>query len=154
MPVGHFGASPDNQHKVSVMLINPPPQDDSANFVQLYSKLAESLGAAGVVGQNPAALVSIQLPGVVVPPGLDPDDPATQYLISNLLNVTLECNYVVTNKAALVSDVYKLILDGKETPDVELTKKQLEELKHAQEQLYDRESHQPTAKFLAYQNCA
>ncbi|WP_010170970.1 hypothetical protein [Pseudomonas sp. PAMC 25886] len=136
------------------MLINPPPQDDSANFVQLYSKLAESLGAAGVVGQNPAALVSIQLPGVVVPPGLDPDDPATQYLISNLLNVTLECNYVVTTKAALVSDVYKLILDGKETPDIELTKKQLADLNHAQEQLYDRASQQPTAKFLAYQKCS
>ncbi|MCE7763387.1 hypothetical protein GQL56_12110 [Pseudomonas putida] len=129
-------------------------ETDSADFVQLYSKLAYALGAAGVVGQNPAALISLQLPGVVVDPGMDPDNLETQYLVSNLLNVTLECNYVVTTKAGLVSDVYKLILDGKETPRLELTPEQALELKDAQAALYDRASGQPTQMFLDYQACA
>jgi len=139
---------------VMVMFSIREAEPDSADFVQLYSKLAYALGAAGVVGRNPAALVSLQLPGVVVDPGMDPDNLSTQYLVSNLLNVTLECNYVVTPKAGLVSDVYKLILDGKETPRLELTPEQAAELERAQKALYDRASGQPTKMFVDYQACA
>lgn len=127
-----------------------PTPDDSAAFVQLYSKLADSLGAAGVVGKNPASLISLQLPGVTVEPGLDPDDPATQYYVSNFLNLTLECNYVATFKAALVSDVYKLILDGKETPNIELTKEQKAELTQARTLLFDPVDRQPTLLYQRY----
>ena len=126
---------------------------DDAEFVQLYSKMAQTLAVSGVVGQNPSALLSIQIPGVVVPPGLNPDDPETEYYVSNLLNTSVECNYVVTTKAGLTSDVYKLILDGKETPLVDLTPLQKEELRLAEEYLYEPGGGISPA-FQAYIDCA
>jgi hypothetical protein len=126
---------------------------DDAEFVQLYSKMAQTLAVSGVVGQNPSALLSIQIPGVVVPPGLNPDDPETEYYVSNLLNTSVECNYVVTPKAGLTSDVYKLILDGKETPLVDLTPLQKEELRLAEEYLYEPGGG-ITPAFQAYIDCA
>lgn len=123
-----------------------------AEFVQLYGKMAQTLAVAGVVGQSPSALLSIQLPGVVIEPGLDPENPETQYYVSNFLNVALECNYVATHKAALTSDVYKLILDGKETPLVELAPEQKERLRAAERYLF--EDGQPSKAFAAYQTHA
>ncbi|ALX06176.1 hypothetical protein AERYTH_16470 [Aeromicrobium erythreum] len=105
---------------------------DSAEFVQLYSKIAQALAVSGVVGQSPDALLSIQWPGIVVTPHLDPDDPETKYMVSNLLNAALECNYVVTPKAGLVSDIYQLILNGKETPEIGLSPEQKAELAKAE----------------------
>jgi hypothetical protein len=118
-------------------------------FSQLYSKLAAALSQWGVVGNNPSSLLSIQLPGVTVETGLDPEDEKTQYYISNFLNSTLECNYVSTAKAALVSDVYKLILDGKETAITELTESEKTELKEAED--YLGTEGEPTKVFEDYQ---
>lgn len=110
---------------------------DDAEFVQLYSKMAQTLALSGVVGQNPSALLSIQIPGVVVPRGLDPEDPETEYYVSNLLNTSVECNYVLTPKAGLTSDVYKLILDGKETPLIELSPAEKAKLRAAENYLFE-----------------
>ncbi len=122
-----------------------------AEFVQFYSKMARMLGVSGVVGESPSALLSVQLPGIVVPVDLDPDDPETLYFVSNLLNAALECNYIVTPKAGLISDVYKLILDGKETPLVELTPKQREDLDAARAYVFEPGSdYTPTPAYAAY----
>ncbi|QGM46389.1 hypothetical protein [Methylocystis heyeri] len=111
--------------------------DKEAEFIQLYAKLAQTLAVSGVVGQNPSALLSIQIPGIVVPVGLDPQDPETEYYISNLLNIAVECNYVATPKAGLTSDVYKLILDGKELPLIELSPQEKEKLREAERYLFE-----------------
>jgi hypothetical protein len=128
-------------------------QDDKAEFVQLYSKMAQSLAVSGVVGQNPSHLLSIQLPGVVVKPGLNPRDPETEYYVSNFLNLTLECDYVATSKAASVSDVYKLILDGKELPLIELSSAEKMKLKEARKFLFDAGG-SPSPAYLAYDDYA
>lgn len=130
-----------------------PTNVQDTEFVQLYSKMADALGVSGVVGRNPSALLSIQLPGVSVPPGLNPNDPETQYYISNFLNVALECDYVATAKVASVSDTYKLILDSKETPDVSLSAKEKDELHAARKLLFDHGG-QPTAEYDSYFKCA
>jgi hypothetical protein len=127
--------------------------DADAEFVQLYSKMAQTLAVSGVVGQNPSALLSLHIPGVVVPPGLDPDDPETEYYVSNLLNTAVECNYVATPKAGLTSDVYKLILDGKEMPLIELSPEQKKELRKAEEYLSEPGGGNSPA-YQAYLDCA
>ncbi|MBR0695075.1 hypothetical protein [Bradyrhizobium lablabi] len=127
--------------------------EDDAELVQLYSKMAQTLAVSGVVGQNPSALLSIQIPGVIVPPGLDPKDPETEYYVSNLLNAAVECNYVVTPKAGLTSDVYKLILDGKETPLIELSPHEKEKLREAENYLFEPGGGFSPA-FQAYLDCA
>ncbi|ANQ51837.1 hypothetical protein MY04_4502 [Flammeovirga sp. MY04] len=118
-------------------------------FSQLYSKLAKALSQSGVVGNNPSSLLSIQIPGVTVETGLDPNDIKTQYYISNFLNSTLECNYVSTAKSALVSDVYKLILDGKETAITDLSELEKKELQKAENYLW--QDQKPTTAFEKYQ---
>ena len=128
-------------------------QDEKAEFIQLYSKMAQSLALSGVVGQNPSALLAIQLPGVVIKPGLDPKDPETEYYVSNFLNLTLECDYVATSKAASVSDVYKLILDGKELPLIDLSPEEKEKLKLARDYLLDA-SGNPSPAYIAYNDYA
>lgn len=127
-------------------------QEDTVVFSQLYSKLAASLGQSGVVGNNPSSLLSIQIPGITVETGLDPSDIKTQYYISNFLNFALECNYVSTIKAGSVSDIYKLILDGKETAITELTESEKKELKEAEDLLFVDGT--PTSTFMAYQSRA
>jgi hypothetical protein len=123
-------------------------EEDTVVLSQLYSKLAASLSQSGVVGNNPSSLLSIQIPGITVETGLDPDDIKTQYYISNFLNFTLECNYVSTVKAGSVSDVYKLILDGKEIAITELTPLEQKELKDAENFLLV--NGEPTKEFTAY----
>jgi hypothetical protein len=122
--------------------------DTEAEFIQLYAKLAQMFAVSGVVGQNPSALLSIQIPGIAVPVGLNPDDPETEYYISNLLNIAVECNYVATSKAGLTSDVYKLILDGKELPLIELSPEEKEKLHAAERYLF--EGDRITPAFRAY----
>lgn len=124
--------------------------EGTAYFSQLYSKIAASLKQSGVVGNNPSSLLSIQIPGVTVKTDLDPNDKKDQYYISNFLNVTLECSYVATTKAALVSDVYKLILDGKELAITKLTESEEQELKNAEEKL-SLEEGKPTPEYMDYQ---
>lgn len=128
--------------------------DTGAEFVQLYAKMAQTLAVSGVVGQNPSALLSIQIPGIVVPTGLDPGDPETEYYVSNLLNVAVECNYVLTPKAGLTSDTYKLILDGKETPLVELSPEEKKRLRDSEDYLYEPGGGGNTPAFQAYIDCA
>lgn len=124
-------------------------EDQKADFVQLYSKLAQSLAVSGVVGQNPSDLLSLQVPGIVVKPGLNPKDPETEYYVSNFLNLTLECDYVATSKAASVSDVYRLILDGKELPLIDLSAAERERLKAARDHLIGPDGgHSPD--YIAY----
>lgn len=131
------------------MFRSVPDQLERAEFVQLYSKMAQSLGMLGVVGNSPSTLLSIQIPGVVVKPGLNPKDPETEYYVSNFLNLTLECNYVATAKAALVSDVYKLILDGKELPLIDLSPSEKAKLDAARSYLFDAAG-EPTPAYVAY----
>ena len=131
------------------MFRTAPDQLEQAEFVQLYSKMAQTLALSGVVGQSPSALLSIQIPGLVVKPGLDPKDPETEYYVSNFLNLTLECNYVATAKAASVSDVYKLILDGKELPLISLTAAEQKLLSEARAYLFDA-SGEPTKQYTEY----
>jgi hypothetical protein len=131
------------------MFRSVPDQLQQAEFVQLYSKMAQTLALSGVVGQSPSALLSIQIPGVVVKPGLDPNDPETEYYVSNFLNLTLECNYVATAKAASVSDVYKLILDGKELPLIDLSPAEKKMLAEARAYLFDATG-EPTPQYTAY----
>lgn len=131
------------------MFRSVPDQLQQAEFIQLYSKMAQTLALSGVVGQSPSALLSIQIPGVVVKPGLDPNDPDTEYYVSNFLNLTLECNYVATAKAASVSDVYKLILDGKELPIIDLSPAERKLLADARAYLFDATG-EPTPQYKAY----
>ncbi len=128
-------------------------QDEKAEFVQLYSKMAQSLAVSGVVGQNPSDLLSLQLPGIVVKPGLNPKDPETEYYVSNFLNLTLECDYVATSKAASVSDVYRLILDGKELPLIDLSAAEKEKLKQARDHLVGPDGGR-SPDYVAYINYA
>jgi hypothetical protein len=137
-----------------VFNIDQPFEDaKDAEFIQLYSKLARTLGVFGVVGQSPSALLSVHVPGIVIPTSLDPNDPETEYYLSNLLNAALECNYVVTPKAGTVSDVYKLILDGKETPLIDLTERQKMELREAERYLIEP-GERFTPAYEAYIACA
>lgn len=124
-------------------------QEDTVQSSQLYSKIAASFSQFGVVGNNPSSLLSIQIPGITVQTDLDPSSKKDQYYISNFLNLTLECSYVATAKAASVSDIYKLILDGKETAITELTLLEKEELLKAEKLLIHGDV--PTEEFLAYQ---
>lgn len=118
-------------------------------FVQLYSKLSAALSVSGIVGQDPSSILSLQIPGLYIRPHLDINDPATEYYVANALNSTLACSWTVSPKAGTVSDVYKSILDGKETPLVKLTPEQLKELDEAYNYLF-QSGGEPTEAYRDY----
>jgi hypothetical protein len=122
---------------------------DTEVFTQLYSKLAATLSASQTVADRNDLLLSVMIPGQYIEQNLDPADPATQYLISNLLNTTLECSWVVRKNAATVPDVYSSILNGKESPLVELSPEQKARLDAAQARLYQADG-QPTEYYAGY----
>jgi hypothetical protein len=117
--------------------------------VQLYSKLAAALSLAGTPRRDTQSLLSILIPGLYVRPHMDPNDPATQYLISNALNPTLASSWLYQPGAATVTDVYRSILDGKEVPLVELDKRQREQLDAARAYLLLPDG-QPTETYRRY----
>lgn len=122
-------------------------------FVQIYSKLAATLSVPEIVGQDESSILSLQIPGLYIRPHLDINDPATQYYVANALNAVVACGWKVVKKAGTVSDVYKSILDGKETPLVQLSAEQRKELDQASAYLFD-EDDKPTKAYqdyLAYQ---
>lgn len=114
-----------------------PPDTEAQLFVQLYSKLSAALSVVGVVGDDSRSILSLQIPGLEILTHLDVHDPQTQYYIANALNPTLACSWTLVRGAATVTDVYKSILDGKETPIVDLSPEQRRELEQAQEYLFD-----------------
>jgi hypothetical protein len=118
-------------------------------LVQLYSKLATTLSAAQTVGSRGGALLSLMIPGLYINPNLDPKDPRTAYYVSNALDATLRCSWLVTYGAGTVSNVYKTILDGKQTPLVQLTPAQREDLNLAREYLYQATG-EPSAAYSEY----
>jgi hypothetical protein len=118
-------------------------------LVQFYSKLATGLSVPGVVGKNPGALLSLQIPGVYVAPHLDISLPQTQYYVANALNPALVCDWLLTRKTGTISDVYKSILDGKEMPLPSLKPEQKAELDKAQVYLFDAFGN-PTAAYKNY----
>lgn len=127
------------------------PDDKAAQLhLQLYNKLATALSLRGVVGQDSKSLLSLQVPGLDIRPGMDPKDPRTQYYVSNALDRTLLCSWEVVQGSATITDVYKAILDGKETPVVSLSPEQRAQLDRA-ELLLTHADGQPTEKYIAYE---
>ena len=129
-----------------------PDDFDAELFAQLYSKLATGLSAAQTVAGRSGALLSLMVPGQYVPQNLDPDDPHTQYVLSNLLNPALACSWVVQRGAATVAEVYEAVLNGKETPLTHLTQQQREELEAARALVF-RPDGTPTERYGAYLAC-
>ncbi|HYP39649.1 MAG TPA: hypothetical protein VEX13_04745, partial [Chloroflexia bacterium] len=118
-------------------------------FVQLYSKLAASLSVSGVIGQDPPFILSLQIPGLYIRPNLDTKDPMTQFYVANALNPILACSWTSVKQAGTVSDVYKSILDGKETPLVKLSPEQQHELDSALAYLFQPDG-EPTDEYRQY----
>ena len=126
-----------------------PGDFDAEVFAQLYSKLAATFSASQTVGARTESLLSPMIPGLYIKENLDPNDPYTQYLVSNLLNMTLACSWVVNPGAATVTDVYQAILNGKETPLTHLTGKQREELDAARALVFQPDG-EPTELYARY----
>jgi hypothetical protein len=128
---------------------DPGADFDAEAFAQLYSKLAATVSAAQTVGARNDQLLSVMLPGQYLEQNLDPTDPYTQYLLSNVLNPTLECAWVVRRGAATIADVYETVLNGKEAPLVELSPRQRRDLDEATALLYEPDG-TPTAFYQDY----
>lgn len=129
------------------------PEDfDAELFAQLYSKLATGFSAAQTVAERSGALLSLMVPGQYVKQNLDPDDPGTQYVLSNLLNPAPACSWVVRYGAANVTEVYEAVLNGKETPLTHLTTRQREELAAARALVFQPDG-TPTALYGRYPGC-
>ena len=118
--------------------------------VQLYSKLASALSVPDVAGNPGNSILSLQFPGQYVEPNLDFRNIETQYKISNVCNRVLLCGWTVVQSAGTISDVYKLILDGKETPNMILKPDEKKKLQEAQEYLFDATG-QPSVIYSEYQ---
>ncbi len=125
---------------------------DAQLFVQLYSKLAAALSLAGTVRQDPSSILSLQVPGLYIRPHLDTKDPTTQYYVANALNAILACSWTAERKAGTISDVYKAILDCKETPLAGLSPKQHKALDDARTYLLDADD-EPTTAYRQYLDC-
>jgi hypothetical protein len=125
------------------------PDLEGRILVQLYSKLASTLSAAQTVGSRDGALLSLMIPGLYINPNLDPKDRRTAYYVSNALDATLRCSWLVTYGAGTVSNVYKTILDGKQTPLVHLTPAQRQDLDAARAYLYQADG-EPSAAYSDY----
>ncbi|KWT68586.1 hypothetical protein APV28_2723 [Comamonas testosteroni] len=117
--------------------------------VQIYSKLAAAMSASGVVGADPSVILSLHLPGLYVVPNLDRNSQKTKYYVSNALDGVLACNWNAIKKPGKVSDIYKSILDGKQTPLVKLTEEQEEILNEANSFLFWVDG-SPTEKYQKY----
>ncbi|MEV1120056.1 hypothetical protein AB0I91_33825 [Actinosynnema sp. NPDC049800] len=129
------------------------PEDfDAELFAQLYSKLATGFSAAQTVAERSGALLSLMVPGQYVKQNLDPDDPGTQYVLSNLLNPTLACSWVVQRGAANVTEVYEAVLNGKEPPLTHLTERQRQDLAAARALVFQPDG-APTARYERYLAC-
>ena len=124
---------------------------DSRLFVQLYSKLAATFSVAQTVGKPSGSILSLMVPGLYVPPGMDAKDPQVQYDISNVLNPVLLCDWAVVPGVGVISDVYRNILDGKEPPLVHLTPGQRAELDAARAYLFLSDD-EPTPAYAEYQS--
>jgi hypothetical protein len=125
------------------------PDLEGRALVQLYSKLASTLSASQTVGSRSGALLSLMIPGLYINPNLDPKDPRTAYYVSNALDATLRCSWLVAYGAGTVSNIYKTILDGKQTPLVHLTPAQRQELDVARAYLYQANG-EPSAAYSEY----
>ncbi|MBV9959395.1 MAG: hypothetical protein JO360_13295 [Acidobacteria bacterium] len=119
-------------------------------FVQLYSKLAATFSVRDAVGDDSPSMLSVMIPGLYINQHLDVNDPQTQYYISNALSPTLECSWILREGVGTVTDIYKSILDGKETPLVSLTPGQKQELDEAMAYLFLPDD-EPTPAYEAYQ---
>lgn len=128
-----------------------PPDTSAQLYLQLYNKLATALSLRGVVGSDSKSLLSLLLPGQDIRPGLDPADRKTQYYVSNALNRTLLCNWSAVTGSATISDVYRSVLDGKETPTITLSPEQRRELDEAESILFHVDG-SPTARYAGYQD--
>jgi hypothetical protein len=146
--VAHSVSGPDGPAELPLL----SPDLENRILVQLYSKLASTLSAAQVVRRPSDVLLSLMIPGLYIKANLDPDDPRTGYYVSNALDATLHCSWLVEHGPGTVSDIYRSILDGKETPLVHLTPEQQRALDEARDYLMQADG-QPTrayAKCLAY----
>lgn len=123
---------------------------DAQRYLQIYNKLATALSLRGVVGSDTGALLSLCLPGQDIRPGLDPKDRTTQYYVSNALNRTLLCSWTVVPGAATISDVYKAVLDGKQTPLIRLSPDERKALDAAEMLLFHLDGG-PTETYRLYQ---
>lgn len=118
-------------------------------MVQVYSKLAATFNASNTVSQPSDAIMSFMIPGLLIDTKLNPDDPQTQYYVANALDPTLACSWTVSPQGATVSQIYRAILDGKETPLVELPPQQRERVDAALTLLFVDGS-QPTELYRTY----
>ncbi len=124
---------------------------DARLQVQLYSKLATALSVEDVAAHASGSVLSVMIPGLYVQPHLDPHDTRTQYVIANALNATMACSWTFKPGVGSVSDVYKSILDGKETPLVHLSPEQLHDLDDALAYLFLPDG-DPTEAYRDYQS--
>ena len=124
---------------------------DARLQVQLYSKLATALSVEDTAYLGGGSLLSILLPGLYIQPNLNPDDDQTQYVIANALDATMACSWTFVPGPGTVSDVYKSILDGKETPLTHLTPEQLRRLDDALGYLFLPDG-QPTEAYCEYRD--
>jgi hypothetical protein len=122
---------------------------DAEAFAQLYSKLAVTMSASQTVASANDSLLSVMIPGQYLEQNLDPSAASTQYLLSNVLNPTLECSWITRRNAATVPDVYEAIINGKETPLVQLSPEQKAELDRAVRLLYQADG-VPTPYYADY----
>lgn len=125
---------------------------DEANltlFKQLYSKLAEALSGGtsnAAPGQN---YISLCNPGILIDPSLRLESDVGQQIWSRVLDGVPRPNWVYAPTDVQISDVYEQILQGKELPDIELTRTQQAQLAAAQAVVMDA-SYEPAPRYEAY----
>jgi hypothetical protein len=110
--------------------------DDSETFVQIYSKLAATLGLGGTSPGEGGSIFSIMIPGLFITPNLDIHSIETQYYLASFLDRTMRCSWLAQQGSGSVAGVYKTILDSKETPLVKLTEEEKLRLHNAEDLLY------------------
>jgi hypothetical protein len=126
--------------------------DDSETFVQIYSKLAATLGLGGTRPEEGRSIFSIMIPGLFITPNLDIHSVETQYYLASFLDRTMPCSWLAQQGSGSVAGVYKTILDSKETPLVHLTPEQKQLLHDAEDKLYFPDG-EPTDYFREYLAC-
>src|SRR5580692_2812317 len=127
-----------------------PDEPNIVVFKKLYSKIAEALSVGtptGVPGQNYLSLCN---PGILIDPSLKvTNDVSAQQTWASILDNVPEPNWVYTPTNILISSIYDQVLEGKELPDIGLTKTQKEKLAEAQALVMTPER-KPTSTFNAY----
>ena len=157
------------------------PEDKNAElFIQLYSKLSMALGVMpskestlrhvpekpsrflfrqpgftrrfAAAEERPQSLLAILNPGKFIPGTLKPDtDMRDLYDLSILFNEVPQFNFVFKPAAGTVSNVYKSILDYKETPISTLSPDQKKRLDEAYAVVFtDVNTGDPTAQYVKY----